>query len=534
VKAERDGSATAHPLDVRSRARLSIETPHATFLANRAFPRRDPSPESPLASRRSSIPDASQNPARPYRQSNLSYTTNGRYDPPLPARPSPAEEKHTPPAPLRADGTESTISTTAPSTVWDELDDLKSRIRRLEVTGKLPASSSAAMSSAIGERPPTATTTVTTMSSSPKRARGPSLSPEASVPGGTEDASLHPLLRAALARSRSLVRGEVYQTLEAAAGDALTLAKMTGSSVPPGSVPTAMDRQLKRKADSLCRSLTELCIAVSDDRTVTALETPASRPGSSSQAMLPRPPKGSGTDDPRFARLGSHEPEPRSGSSARVLSRLEARRSSMLGTAGHLHSPSSPSTRDPFADGRTPTQAGRPSTHAAAAAAATPRTSTVLQRARRATVDDDTIRPLSRAATELSHHRLSVRTPREYTSSHPLPAAAAVSEPVPPTALPPRRSYLARATDPTKPLPATPPSAGLGRRVLERQAPNSADGAVQLSEARQQRMVALGQFGAAGRSIGSLGRRVRAGVGIGAGVGVGVGATGGDEVGDVD
>ncbi len=36
------------------------------------------------------------------------------------------------------EGTESSASTAAPSTVWDELDDLKSRIHRLELTGKIP------------------------------------------------------------------------------------------------------------------------------------------------------------------------------------------------------------------------------------------------------------------------------------------------------------------------------------------------------------------------------------------------------------
>jgi len=82
-----------------------------------------------------------------------------------------------PETPRAAEGTESTVSTTAPSTVWDELEDLKSRIHRLELTGKLPATSGAAMSHASNERPATATTTVTTMSSSPKRGRGNSISP---------------------------------------------------------------------------------------------------------------------------------------------------------------------------------------------------------------------------------------------------------------------------------------------------------------------------------------------------------------------
>ncbi|KAJ0338705.1 hypothetical protein COL922a_005295 [Colletotrichum nupharicola] len=60
------------------------------------------------------------------------------------------------------EGTEltTTASTTEPSTVWDELDDLKSRIHRLEMTGKLPKISGAVMSRTSDERPPTATNTV--------------------------------------------------------------------------------------------------------------------------------------------------------------------------------------------------------------------------------------------------------------------------------------------------------------------------------------------------------------------------------------
>jgi hypothetical protein len=40
---------------------------------------------------------------------------------------------------------DSVDSQTAPSTVWDELDDLKSRIKKLELTGKIPPTSSAAL-----------------------------------------------------------------------------------------------------------------------------------------------------------------------------------------------------------------------------------------------------------------------------------------------------------------------------------------------------------------------------------------------------
>ncbi|KAJ1335413.1 hypothetical protein MN608_02150 [Microdochium nivale] len=175
------------------------------------------------------------------------------------------------------DGTNSTASTAAPSTVWDELDDLKSRIHRLELTGKLPQTSGAAISRATDERPPTAHTNATTMSASPKRG-----APQAQAADAVSTTSSshyvpkesHPVLHNALAKSKSLLRPEVYSALESAAKDALSLTAMMGATGQPGPISSAAsgtgsglgvtDRQLRRKADSICRSITELCIALSD------------------------------------------------------------------------------------------------------------------------------------------------------------------------------------------------------------------------------------------------------------------------------
>ncbi|RYP69242.1 hypothetical protein DL771_006210 [Monosporascus sp. 5C6A] len=198
------------------------------------------------------------------------------------------------------EGTDSTTSTAAPSTMWDELDDLKSRIHRLELTGKLPATSGAAIARASDERPPTANTNATTMSASPKRGPGSvtqtagDLTITPSVP-----IQSHPILHSALAKSKQFLSSDVYNALETAATDALNLTAMMGTAGQPGPIssaassvgggPVVTDRQLRRKADGICRSLTELCLALSekaaqvDSRQVAAPapdETPLAEPES--------------------------------------------------------------------------------------------------------------------------------------------------------------------------------------------------------------------------------------------------------------
>ncbi|KAK3901839.1 hypothetical protein C8A05DRAFT_44606 [Staphylotrichum tortipilum] len=139
------------------------------------------------------------------------------------------------------EGTESSSSTAAPSTVWDELDDLKSRIHRLERTGKIPSTSG-----------------------------GEAISTSTLVPRETQ-----PLLLSALGKTRDLVSAEVFNAIESAATDALALSSMIGAVGQPGPISSSAstiggynggvtDRQLRKKADSVCRSLTELCLALAD------------------------------------------------------------------------------------------------------------------------------------------------------------------------------------------------------------------------------------------------------------------------------
>lgn len=232
------------------------------------------------------------------------------------------------------DGTESTTSTTAPSTVWDELDDLKSRINRLELTGKLPPTSAAAVARLSDERPATATTTVTSASLSPKRQPTIQLDTQNGV-------SSHPLLLTALTKSKQILGPGVYQALESAAHDALGLSQMMGtagqgpissgaSAIASGSTPSITDRQLRRKADSVCRSLTELCLALNENMTQgTAYVQPqAANDNPRATPTTPTIPRSAGgMASSRRSSITADSIPPPPGSASRVLSKYEERRS---------------------------------------------------------------------------------------------------------------------------------------------------------------------------------------------------------------
>lgn len=180
------------------------------------------------------------------------------------------------PAAGNPEASESSNSTAAPSTVWDELDELKSRIHRLELTGKMPKTSGAAMSRASEERPPTAGTGATTISGSPKRASGVGTAPT-EVQSTASSQQGQPLLRSALSKTKPFVSSEVFDAIEAASADALSLAQLMGtvgqpgpissgaSTIGAGGTSTVTDRQLRKKADSICRNLTELCLALTEE-----------------------------------------------------------------------------------------------------------------------------------------------------------------------------------------------------------------------------------------------------------------------------
>ena len=194
-------------------------------------------------------------------------------------------------------------------------------------------------------------------------------------------------------------------------------------------------------------------------------------------------------DVPKLSNVASDDPELRA--SSRVRSRLEARRSSVMGS-GSLDQQSPYDY--PQAESTTPTQDRPPFQNNFE------RASSVIRRR-----DDDnesnvSRRTSSRAATEVGSHRPSppTRISREYTSQHPMPSPTLRSPSVQ-SSLPTRKSYF-QATSFSS--PHTPNIQPGNRRYLNRNTPISADNA-RLTEARQRRLASLGQ--------GSSARGLRAG-----------------------
>ncbi|KAF2637257.1 hypothetical protein P280DRAFT_472421 [Massarina eburnea CBS 473.64] len=366
----------------------------------------------------------------------------------------------------RVDETESHGST-GPASVWDELDELKTRIRRIEMGGKIPATASAAISQATAERPRTANTSVTTASSSPNQQRKPGPSPAGSTVGVSTPNKVHPLLGEALAKAKQHMAPTVYRVLEATASEALALAEMTGSgglqssfhsnssTLAETSIP---DRQFRRKADNICRSLTELCIALCENKPT--LNSPAFRSIAVPSRRTSLQVNG---DSPTIRR--SIEPESNSlsqSSPSTAMSRIEARRVSMLNGGAY-------SSRENSLEPPTPSQSSVPTRITRTGSSQlrnrqdedddptlttrTARTGTSLRRSRQDDEDEDptlptriaraartgtnprrnraeeeddddpTLRAPSRAYTDFRDTRSAHKTrfSREYTSREPLP-----------------------------------------------------------------------------------------------------------------
>lgn len=495
VHNHRSYAASAHPLDSRHQTRLSGSSSRQLTNPSQDVSNQEASPDLPRYGRRSSITETTLGfQPRSYRQSHLAYASNGQFQSSPLNNGSQMYEQGSPPTP-RPEGTESTVSTTAPSTIFDELDDLKSRLRKLELTAKMPTSSGAAITTVTNDRPPTATTTVTTLSSSPKRGRQLSTSPEDSVLNGQVDSSVHPLLHQALAKSKPLVSLPIYRALETAASDALAMVQMTTSNGTPGTTANGIDRRVKRKADSVCRTLTELCIALSEEKPKIDLEQP--KLGSPlKEAATTHTRREDSAEPQRTRRAMSHDPQ--ESTASRVLSRLEARRTSLAGINGNLQLNSA--ARESQADSMTPTQA-------AASMPTLNRTSTVLQRTRRVIEDDNdrTVRPFSKATTELGLPRPPIRHTTNTKDYSQTAANQNQRSPVIQSALPVRRHFLNSNLH----SPTTPPTQLGTPRYHDRTTPNSADSA-RLVEARQRRLASMGQYNLAVRQGGdSLGRQFR-------------------------
>ena len=449
--------------------------PRTSFNPSRArrSSTRDPSPDSSIAPDRRQYITASPGPPIPaYRQTLPLYQMNDQFNSsPLNGYPNTGLQSSARRA-SRAGGTESSVSTTAPSTVWDELETLKSRINNLERTGKLPSVSGPANTNGSGQRPATAGTTMTTLSSSPNHGRLKNGSLEVSPDKAAASKGSHPLLHSALERSKGLVTTDVYRSLEITALDALALVEMTGSSQELSDTTNSatdglgpLDRRLRRKADDMCRSLTELCIALSDVKPDSETLKTRSRPESRDTATNGQ----AVAEDSYSIRATSIEPDA-SRASSRAMSRFEARRASMQA----LNSSLSRRGSSPSEPAATPTQ-HQPQL------ITTSRAPSVLIRRR----TDDGERPLSRAITEAGQANQRP-SPREYTSQHPLPSHPQRSPSVQ-SSIPQRKSYF---TNPNY-SPTTPNVQASSRRYLENSTPPSSGSLRQAQVRRQQRLASL-------------------------------------------
>ncbi|KAL8928133.1 MAG: hypothetical protein Q9172_001043 [Xanthocarpia lactea] len=503
-------AASAHPLDQKSQYYLPSDfssKPAFTTPRVRKYSNRETSPEAPASSGRRQSTAEARSGARPrtYKSSTRSHISGNYCDS------SPIALETRVHRSIHPDDTESTTSTTAPSTVWDELDDLKSRIRKLELTGKLPSSSGAAIAGAANDRPRTATTTMTTASSSPKDKRPRNVSPEASTVKGTDASSLHPLLHSSLAKAKPLVNSKVYRALETTASDALTLAAMTGASNSTGPNASAQDisrindGQFRRKADGLCRSLTELCIVLSEEKSSTEGSAFNARTGSREDAQdntTRAPPP----EDPPRLRASSQDPDR---PSSRIISRLEARRTSLLASNASpsiaLHNNNNNNQVDSPSNQHHVTSIPlQPSPHSSR--------SSVLHRRRTADSNTDTVTLISRPVSRTTEQRpsLPTRISREYTSQHPLPTLSNNQKQHSPQSVPlQRRSYFpyygsnssSNNNSPSASLNKTQPQS---RKFLSSEGqttPGSADETQKRAVERQQRIASLGQY--------SSGRRLR-------------------------
>lgn len=300
----------------------------------------------------------------------------------------------------------------------------------------MPATSNAAVAQASAERPRTANTAATTVSSSPHQLRKPSGSPSESTVDAPAN-KVHPLLRDALAKAKQHTTTSVYRALETTATEAIALAEMAGSTGVVSSAASVYsgaggaDRQVRRKADNLCRSLTELCIALCD--TKPSLASPAFRSSAAAVAAARRPSVQVNGESPKAARDSEDTGSVVSFSGvspSRALERIEARRTSMLAasTNGRPTSRDTNGSNDPLTASRVQ------------------RASTSMNRARRQSDtdasgeedEDDTLRAPSRAMTDFRQLR-SINTntsahtntnnssfeknrhSRTYTSQEPMP-----------------------------------------------------------------------------------------------------------------
>ncbi|AEO69368.1 f71c4f7f-7968-4ec0-9193-f2a8326cebc5 [Thermothielavioides terrestris] len=324
---QRDDSRTRQATDSQTAQQLTRELAYSTTTrenlppiattvegSSRTQPSRTPLRPSPITPRQISFKDAfaesssayqrrrqsltegsslSGSRSSQYRNPNLAVTQSRTYHS-SPLVPKSANlqadgPQHGSDANHGVEGTESSSSTAAPSTVWDELDDLKSRIHRLELSGKMPSIAGSTAPRSSDERPRTATTNATTMSASPRQGSGTGAAQANGNKSPSAPRETQPLLLSALGKTRDAVSSDVFSAIESAATEALALSSLIGPAGQPGPISSGAsaiggyngnvtDRQLRKKADSIIRSLTELCLALADPASQNKKHQPATAP----------------------------------------------------------------------------------------------------------------------------------------------------------------------------------------------------------------------------------------------------------------
>lgn len=529
----RDKSASSRPVEDTpprngsSGLRPSLMTPRSAGLQDQA--------DSLYSRRRSSVVDSivsSSTRASPHKATVLVQSQNKTYNPsPLTRSFEMQDEDNA----HEGEGTESTASTNAPSTVWDELDDLKSRIHRLELTGKLPSTSAAAVIKASGERPPTATTTVTTMSLSPKKSTAGQQADAGSTTSSQREA--HSNLHSALTKIKTVLSPEVYRALETAANDALALSSMMGTPGQPGPIsgsasvvggpsggPAITDRQLRRRTDSVCRSLTELCIALGEGPSrapaVPQVVTTQPTPSPGSQPEPPVTPTMMNSKTYSVSRRSSVVPEQAMQviSSPRAMSKFEERRNMMLNgsmVTSPRNSASTPTTpNDSMAarraslivsrtrravteepeDGRRSSALLRRSRATGEESDDGGRRTSFLVRSRRGTVGEEDegarFRAPSRAITEVSGGARGATKEYPYVSDAPTPMPDA-STPQAPSALS-RRRFITSNLQPSRLTVPSTSGTPSTRKFLERSLPDGGEsGSERPNESRLSRHLSV-------------------------------------------
>jgi hypothetical protein len=437
------------------------------------------------------------------------------------------------------EGTESSASTAAPSMIWDELDEMKSRIHRLELTRKPAATSAAAMSRISDERPATAVTNATSMSASPKRGGGGNVVQAETGSATSSQREQQPIILSALSKTKDIVSSDVYSSIESAANDALSLMSMMGAPGQPGPISSGAstiggggsvtDRQLRRKAESICRSLTELCLALTEEASEKSTEDTLTSPRDQETVVSPTASRFNAISSQRRPSALTDQTLARLNPTGRAPSSLEQRRTGQL-SSGPLASPryaALPGTAA-AAVGRKSSllvsrrragteepeeQTGRRSSlllRSRRAGTEEPeegRKTSLLLRGRRGTNDEEEEEPRfrapSRAVTEVNSLR-PLR--RDYVSQ---PASQQEPNGTVSSTLPRRRllpsSLNSRMNAPLSPAAQSPAT---GRRFLERSTPerDSNSGAERLTEDRGQRQLSLSQTAMLNRTS-SISRR---------------------------